>query len=66
MRNFKVLNISCENCANTIKNVLRDEFGEVKVDVKSGIVSLNLSDENTDKFYEEIEDIGFEVVEEVK
>ena len=31
MTKFKVANIHCENCANTIKNALGEEYGEIKV-----------------------------------
>ena len=44
MTKFKVANIHCENCANTIKNALGDEYGEIKVDMSAEpkIVSVNL------------------------
>ena len=44
MTKFKVANIHCENCANTIKNALEDEYGEIKVDlgVEPRVVSVNL------------------------
>ena len=44
MTKFKVANIHCENCANTIKNALGDEYGEIKVDlsVEPKVVSVNL------------------------
>jgi len=44
MTKFKVANIHCENCANTIKNALGDEYGEIKVDlsVEPRVVSVNL------------------------
>lgn len=65
MRKFKASNIMCQNCANTVKNALKDEFGEVEVDVKDGVVSLNVDDKNLDKFYEEMEDLGFKVTSEI-
>lgn len=65
MRNFKVSNINCENCANAIKNSLKDDFGDVMVDVASGVVSLDIDDSMLSKFYEEMDDIGFEIASEV-
>ena len=65
MRSFKVNGINCQNCANTIKNYLKDEFGEVEVDVKNKVVSLNLTDDKLEYFYSELDDIGFEVEQEI-
>lgn len=65
MRKFKASNIMCQNCANTVKNALRDDFGEVEVDVKEGVVSLNVDDKDLSKFYEEMDDLGFKVVGEI-
>jgi len=33
-RSFNVLNVKCANCANTLKKSLREEFGEVEVDLE--------------------------------
>lgn len=66
MRNFKVANIKCQNCVNSVKNILNDEFGDIKVDVEKSIVSLDINDDNLAKFYEDMDDIGFEVIEEIK
>lgn len=66
MKNFEVKNIKCQNCANTIKNYFEDEFGKVDVDVKKGIVSLNLDDDKIQYFCDEMKDLGFEVLKEIK
>ena len=44
MTKFKVANIHCENCANTIKNALESDYGEIKVDigVEPRVVNINL------------------------
>ena len=60
---FKVQNIHCENCARTIKNALKEDFGEIEVDVASGVVSLSLDPRDEAKFKEEMDDLGFSVVE---
>ena len=54
MTKFKVANIHCENCANTIKNALGDEYGEIKVDlgVEPRVVSVNLDGKDEAKFKE--------------
>ncbi|MCZ6186455.1 heavy metal transport/detoxification protein [Campylobacter ureolyticus] len=66
MKNFEVKNIKCQNCANTIKNYFEDEFGKVDVDVEKGIVSLNLDDDKIQYFCDEMKDLGFEVLKEIK
>ncbi|MCI6988062.1 MAG: heavy metal transport/detoxification protein [Campylobacter sp.] len=66
MKTFKVQNVKCENCANTIKNYFKDEFGEVKVDVKNATVSLEIGDDRVEEFKSDMDDIGFGVLEEVK
>ena len=64
MTKFKVANINCENCANTIKNALEDEYGEIKVDlsVEPRVVSVNLDGKDEAKFKEELDDLGFSVI----
>ena len=59
---FKVNNINCINCANTIKNALQDEFGDIKVSVEEKTVELNLNENDIEKFKSELDDLGFEVV----
>ena len=60
---FKAQNIHCENCARTIKNALKEDFGEIEVDVASGVVSLSLDPRDEAKFKEEMDDLGFSVAE---
>lgn len=57
---FKVENMHCINCANTIKNALCDEFGEIKVNLENKIIEANISSENEQNFKDEIADLGFE------
>ena len=64
MTKFKVANIHCENCANTIKNALEGDYGEIKVDlgVEPRVVSVNLDGKDEAKFKEELDDLGFSVI----
>lgn len=64
MTKFKVANIHCENCANTIKNALEGEYGEIKVDMSAEpkTVSVNLDGKDEAKFKEELDDLGFSVI----
>lgn len=67
MKKFKVANIHCQNCANTIKNALEDDFGAISVDLscEPRVVSLEISDERLQEFRAELEDLGFSVIEEI-
>lgn len=68
MRDFKVNNIHCNGCANRIKNALKDEFGEVEInlDAEPKIVSLEITDELIPKLRANLDELGFEFVEEIK
>lgn len=65
---YTAKNINCKNCANTIKNALEDDFGtiDINLDKNPREVSLVLnSKEDEDKFKSEMEDLGFDVIDEV-
>jgi hypothetical protein len=66
MKKFKVANINCENCANIIKNALIDEFGEINVDlnIEPRVVSVDIADSDVEKFKNELDELGFSVIEE--
>lgn len=67
MKHFKVANVHCQNCANTIKSALEDEFGVIEVDLsrEPKVVSVNLDDKDVSKFISELDDLGFEVIEQI-
>ena len=67
MTKFKVGNIHCKKCANTIKNALEGDYGEIKVDlgVEPRVVSVNLDGKDEAKFKEELDDLGFSVIEKI-
>jgi len=46
LKSFKALNIKCGGCANTIKETLKDEFGEVEVDLSQEprVVTLEIKE----------------------
>ena len=68
MRTFSAQNIKCQNCANAIKNALREDFGEIEVDYESKVktVKLEIGDEKIADFKEQMDDLGFSVIEEIK
>ena len=59
---FKVENMHCQKCANTIKNALSDEFGEIKTDLENKIVSVKIKEDDVQKFQNEMIDLGFEAI----
>ena len=64
---FKANNISCINCANLIKGSLEDDFGEIVVnlDVKPREVTVEIKDDSSEaKFKEEMNELGYSVIEE--
>ena len=68
-KTFTANNINCQNCANTIKVSLEDDFGDIHVDLTKNPkeVTLELSDEIQEvTFKEEMAELGFTVIAEVK
>ena len=65
---FEANNINCANCANTIKNALKDEFGEISVDLSTTPrrVSVEIDESRIDAFKEAMDELGFSVIREVK
>ncbi|CAI8220520.1 MAG: Uncharacterised protein [Arcobacter lacus] len=58
---FEVLNVKCGGCANTLKKSLKEEFGDVDVDLEQmpRKISLDISD---DKIYDlklKLRNIGY-------
>lgn len=66
-KSFKVLNVKCGGCANTIKESLRDEFGEVVVDLtqEPRVITLEIKDEEAEaSFRKKIRSLGYWVEDE--
>ncbi|ASM34805.1 asparagine synthase, glutamine-hydrolyzing [Campylobacter sputorum subsp. bubulus] len=64
MRKFELENVKCNNCANLVKNALRDDFGEVEVDVENKTIVLDVK--NKEKLlFETLKDIGFPIIKEI-
>ncbi|CAD7287377.1 heavy-metal-associated domain-containing protein [Campylobacter suis] len=67
MKKFEVANVHCQNCANTIKNALEDDFGTILVDLscEPRVVSVEISDDRVENFKSELDDLGFSVIKEL-
>ena len=58
---FKVLNIKCEGCANSIKKSLLKDFGEVEVnlEVMPREISLEIENDNIDNLKAKLKSLGY-------
>lgn len=48
MQTFSVLNVKCNNCANTLKKSLKEEFGKVDVNLEVEPREISLDVKNSD------------------
>ena len=67
MRKFAVENVKCENCAKLIKNALRDEFGEVEVDLNTQprVLSLNVDETRISALKNALDELNFSIIKEL-
>ncbi|MDQ1244032.1 MAG: copper chaperone [Campylobacterota bacterium] len=66
-KSFKVLNVKCGGCTNTIKEALKDEFGEVDIDLtqEPRVVTLEIKDEDAEKsFRKKMRSLGYPMEDE--
>ena len=66
-KSFRVQNVKCGGCANTIKEALREEFGEVDVDLmqEPRVITLEIKDEEAEKsFRKKIRSLGYPMEDE--
>lgn len=64
---FEANNINCGNCANTIKSELKEDFGEISVDlsVTPRRVSLELDESKIESFKDAMSELGFDVIKRI-
>ena len=67
MRKFAVKNVKCENCAKLIKNALRNEFGEVEVDLNAQprVLSLNVDETRISALKNALDELNFSIIKEL-
>lgn len=65
-RTFEVLNVKCGGCASALKTALRDEFGEVEVDldVTPRIITLDIDDGQIDHLRSQLVSLGYPMSDE--
>lgn len=58
---FEVENVKCGGCANTLKKALKDEFGEVEVDleVTPRKITLELEESNKENLKLKLRSLGY-------
>ena len=66
MKTFKVQNVKCGGCANTLKTALKDEFGDVEVnlDVMPREITLEVDDDKIDILREKLKSLGYPMADE--
>lgn len=64
---FEANNINCQNCANTIISELKEDFGEIGVDlsVSPRRVSVELDESKEQDFKEAMSELGFDVIKRI-
>ena len=66
-REYRVSNIKCEGCATSVKSALKEEFGEVKVNLEEmpRIISVDIKDDEQDKeLREKLRKLGYPFADE--
>lgn len=63
---FKVQNIKCSGCANTVKTKLKEEFGEVEVnlEVMPREITLEINDEQIQNLRATMKKLGYPFADE--
>ena len=63
---FKVQNVKCGGCANTLMSKLVDEFGAIKVnlEVMPREISLEIEEEKIPKLREALKSLGYPMADE--
>ncbi|MEA3522116.1 MAG: heavy-metal-associated domain-containing protein [Campylobacterota bacterium] len=66
-KKFKVLNIKCGGCANTVQKSLQEDFGEVEVNLEQEpkVVTVNIKDEEHERlFCKKMKGLGYPMADE--
>ena len=66
IQTFKVLNVKCSGCANTLKEKLFDKFGEVEVNIniEPREITLDISDEEISLLGNALKKLGYPLITE--
>ncbi len=63
-QSFEVHNVKCGGCANTLKKALKEEFGEVEVDLEKEprVITLEIADEQQETLKLKLRSLGYPLV----
>ena len=65
-RIFKVENVKCEGCASTLKSKLKEQFGEIEVDLQKmpREIHVDTEDDSVDKLRVSLRNLGYPMSDE--
>lgn len=60
-KSFEVLNVKCGGCANTLTKALKEEYGEVEVDlnVEPRVITLEIKEEQEESLKDKLRSLGY-------
>ncbi len=60
-KTYEVLNVKCGGCANTLKKTLKEDFGEVEVDLEAmpRKITLDMTDDRMEELKEKLRSLGY-------
>ncbi|PID48209.1 MAG: heavy metal transporter [Proteobacteria bacterium] len=60
-QSFEVHNVKCSGCANTLKKSLKEDFGEVEVnlEVQPRVISLEIEDDKIELLKTKLRSLGY-------
>lgn len=61
-KSFEVMNVKCGGCANRVKEALKEEFGEVEVDVEQKSLTLEIEETQEEALKKKLKELGYPVV----
>ncbi len=60
-QSFALLNIKCSGCANSLKKGLKEEFGEVEIDLNviPRLITLEIEEQDIEKLKTKVKSMGY-------
>mgnify|MGYP000872185746 FL=1 len=64
LQSFEVNNVKCGGCANTLKKSLKEDFGDVEVnlEVTPRVITLDIDDTKIDTLKSKLRTLGYPLV----
>lgn len=66
LKTFEVLNVKCGGCASTLIKSLKDDFGDVdlNLDLQPRTITLDITDNQLSKLREKLISLGYPMIDE--